>query len=140
MSQNEGERGVALGWLESAEEAFWISEDVLGTYEPGQGSLGAQDGDFRGDRRAGAFRIAELFARAYGAPGDVMGYDHADRAFDLLWGASHETGVDGGGGDGSVDDVVDLVSFQAENFRETTPDLVQKDHAQERGGAVESSG
>jgi len=53
--------------------------------------------------------VAELLAGADGAEGNVVGHHHPDGTLDLRGGGAHHRAERGGGGDGPVDDVVDLV-------------------------------
>mmetsp|Transcript_97700 Transcript_97700/g.272853 ORF Transcript_97700/g.272853 Transcript_97700/m.272853 type:complete len:587 (-) Transcript_97700:29-1789(-) len=127
----------AGGGLKEAEDGLWIAEDVPWAHEAAHCTAHGQHGCLSGDRGGRALRVRELLARTDGSEWDVVRDDHADGALDLFGRGTQKGTVHGRGGDGTVNDVVDLVTLQAEDFREASADLVKANHGEQRLLAVD---
>ena len=84
------------GWLENLEEALRVSKDILGPNESLHGSVHTLDGNFCGECSACTFAIRELLSCANRSPWDVMRYNHADGAFNLLRSGAHHCSISDG--------------------------------------------
>ena len=60
-----------------------------------------------------------------------MSDGHTDCAFDLFGGGTHQGTKHGSTGNSSMDDVIDFISLEAENFAESASDLIQAKHGSE---------
>jgi hypothetical protein len=128
-AQDEVERRlVSLGWLEVSENSFWVSEDVLWTDESEHGSLHGENSGFGGDGSRGSLRVTQLFTGSDGSKRNVVSNGHSDGRLDLLETGTHESPVSNGRGDGTVDNVVNPVGLEGENFCESTSDLIREKH------------
>ena len=139
VAEDKVEWAVARGLLELAEHAFGVAEDVARSEEAAHRTLHREDRDLGRDRGGRALRVAELLAGPDRPPRDVVGDGHADRRLDLLGGRAEHGAVDGGAGDGAMDDVIDLVGLEAEDLGEAAADLVDGDHPAEGEGAITAS-
>mmetsp|Transcript_20101 Transcript_20101/g.54793 ORF Transcript_20101/g.54793 Transcript_20101/m.54793 type:complete len:383 (+) Transcript_20101:492-1640(+) len=117
--------------LEEAEDGLGVAEDVARAHEAAHRPAHREHRRLGGEGCGGALGVGELLARADRAEGHVVRHGHADGALDLLFGGAQERSVHGGGADGSVHDVVDLVALEAEDLSKAPPDLVQADHRAE---------
>lgn len=91
--QGNIERRIAVSLFVESEDGLRVSEDVLRTDEASHGSLDAHDGRLGGQGGGGALGVAELLPGADGSEGDVVGAEHADARFDLLWGGAEKGAV-----------------------------------------------
>jgi len=58
-----------------------------------------------------------------------VGYEHTDGVFDLFRSGSHQGSVGADSGDSSVNDMVDFVSLEGENFAKSSSDFVLQNHS-----------
>mmetsp|Transcript_42830 Transcript_42830/g.64803 ORF Transcript_42830/g.64803 Transcript_42830/m.64803 type:complete len:512 (+) Transcript_42830:15-1550(+) len=118
----------ASGGLEESEDGLGVAEDVLGADEAVHGAPHGEHSCLGGDGSRGTLGIGKLLASSDGSEWDIVGHGHTDGALDLLGGGSQQGSVDSRRGDGTVDDVVDLVGLEREDLCQAASDLVQADH------------
>ena len=136
VREDEVEWAVAVRLLELAEHALRIAENVARPEESAHRAHHGKNGHFRRNRGRCALRVTQLLTRANRAPRDVVGNSHTDRALDLLGGCAHHRAVGRGARDRAVNDVIDLVGLEREDFGEAAADLVDANHAAQRVRAV----
>lgn len=128
---NDVKRRVSLSWLVQSEDSLRVSEDILGSNKSVHGSLDAKEGSLSGDGGGSSLGVRKLLTGSDGSEWDIVSAEHTDGVLNLLWSGLHEGSVGADGGDGSVDDVVDLVGFEGENLTESSSDFVLEDHGLE---------
>mmetsp|Transcript_36279 Transcript_36279/g.81963 ORF Transcript_36279/g.81963 Transcript_36279/m.81963 type:complete len:570 (-) Transcript_36279:66-1775(-) len=132
--------GSARCRLEETEDALRVAEYVLGPHKAAHRSSHGEHGRLRGDGGRGPLGVRELFACADGAEGHVVRHSHANGALDLLRCGPEHRAVHGRGGDGAVQDVVDLVALETEHLGKPAADLVEADHRAQGRLAVDLAG
>lgn len=128
---NDIKRRVSLSWLVQSENSLRVSEDILRSNESVHGSLDAKEGSLSRDGSGSSLGVRKLLTGSDGSEGDVVSAEHTNGVLNLLWSSLHEGSVGADGGDGSVDDVVDLVALEGENLTESSSDFVLEDHGLE---------
>lgn len=103
------------GFVES-ENSFRVSEDILGTNETVHGSLDTHEGSFSGDSSGGTLGVGQLLTSSDSSEGNVVSAEHTNSVFHLEGGGTHQSTIGADGGDGTVNDVIYLVSLQGESF------------------------
>jgi len=129
VGEDNIERRFALGGFEESEDSFRVSEDILRADESLHSSLHADNGSFSGDSSGGTLGVTELFTSSDGSERNVMGNKHTDGRFDLFGGGTQQSTISGSRGDGTVDDVINLVGLQREDFSKSASDFINKDQS-----------
>ncbi len=140
-AQRQVERAGAyrFGRLEQAEDRLGIAKDVGWPDETAHRPPHTEHGDFRTDGGRGALGIGKLLAGPNRAEGNIVGHHQADRRFDLFRRGAQNRAVRSGRADGAVDDMIDLVVLQREDFGQSSANFVQQDHGPQGLSTVETA-
>jgi len=129
VGEDNIERRVSLGGLVESPDSFRVSEDILGTNESLHSSLHADDGGFSGDGSGGTLGVRELFTSSDGSERNVVSNEHTNGAFDLFGGGTQQSTISGSRSDSTVDNVIDLVGLEGEDFSKSASDFIDKDQS-----------
>jgi len=138
VGEDDIERRVSLGGLVESPDSFGVSENILRADESLHSSLHADDGGFSGDSSGGTLGVRELFTSSDGSERNVMGNVHTDGGFDLFGGGTQQSTISGSGSDSTVNDVIDLVGLEGEDFSKSASDFVGKDQSSGSLGTIDA--